>query len=110
MLSADYPFYEGMLSELIGGFLLIYVYYAYVVNNSNDMDQYPLMVGAVYLLLNMVHSQNMTVMVNPARFVAAALFNLKFNYTYIYLLSPCFGAISAAYLFEKIYLKNQKIH
>ncbi|GJM17727.1 MAG: hypothetical protein DHS20C13_30540 [Thermodesulfobacteriota bacterium] len=89
---------------------MIYVYYAYVVNNSNDMDQYPLMVGAVYLLLNMVHSQNMTVMVNPARFVAAALFNLKFNYTYIYLLSPCFGAISAAYLFEKIYLKNQKIH
>lgn len=68
------------------------------------------MVGAVYLLLNMVHGQYMTVMINPSRYVAAALFNLNFNYSYIYLFSPCFGAISAAYLFEKIYLKNQKLH
>ena len=45
---------------------------------------------------------------NPTRYISAALYNIKFDHFYVYLLSPCFGSISAAYLFEKIYLKNQK--
>ena len=43
-----------MIAELIGGFLLIYVYYAFVVDNTNNMDNYPILCGFIYILINMI--------------------------------------------------------
>lgn len=99
-----------MLAELIGGFVIVYVYYAFVIDKRTDHNQYSIMIGAVFLLLNMTFNLGMTVMVNPLRYLSGAIVNLTFENSYIFLLSSCFGAISSAYIFEKHFLKNQKIN
>ncbi len=100
---------SAVLAELLAGFLIIYSYYSSIIDKRSSNNTYPLMIGVVYLLLNICFSSGMKVLGNPWRFIASAVINYNFNYFYIYIITSAFGALWAAWLFEKYILIDQPI-
>lgn len=96
-----------MTIELIGGFFVVYIYYSTVVDKRGNADFYPLMIGLVYFFLNLIFGIEMTVMINPSKFLATSIVNLTFNDFFVYPLSSTFGGLWAAFMFERFILKNQ---
>ena len=43
-----------MIAELISEFILINVYYKFAVDNTNNMDNYPIICGFIYIDINMI--------------------------------------------------------
>lgn len=96
-----------MMIELIGGFFVVYIYYSTVVDKRGNADFYPLMLGLVLFFFNLIYGVEMTIMINPSRFLATSLVNLDFSNYFIYPLSSTFGGLWAAFMFERFILKNQ---
>lgn len=106
-INKGFPFYNSIMIELIGGFFVVYIYYSTVVDKRGSPDFYPLMMALVIFFFNLIFGIEMSIMINPSRYLASALTNLNFKNIEIYPLSCCFGALWAAFMFEKFILKNQ---
>ena len=96
-----------MMIELVGGFFVVFIYYSTVIDKRGDANFYPLMIGLAYFFLTLIFGIEMTVMINPSKFLATSIVNLDFNNLFIYPLSSTFGGLWAAFMFERFILKNQ---
>ena len=75
-VAKSFAFYNAMIIELIGGFFVVYIYYSTVVDKRGNADFYPLMIGLVLFFLNLIFGIEMTVVINPSRFLATSIVNL----------------------------------
>ena len=67
-----------MMTELMGGFFVVFIYYSTVIDKRGDSNFYPLILGLITFSLNLIFGVEMTVIVHPSRFLATSFMNLDF--------------------------------
>ena len=103
----DYQGITAVLAEFVSGFLLIYAYYASVIDKRAPKDMYALFIGGAYALCTITFGSRMTVFMNPFRYLAAAVFNNEYGYFYVYIPSVFFGAFYASWIFDRRIMVDQ---
>ena len=103
----DYQGLTAVLAEFISGFMLIYAYYASVIDKRAPKDFYALFIGGAYALCTIVFGSRMTVFMNPFRYLAGAIYNNTYRYFYVYLPCVFFGAFYASWIFDKRIMVDQ---
>ena len=106
-IEENFGVFSSMLAELIAGFLLVYTYYATVIDKRSQKDFYGLSLGVIVIGINVAFSYGMIIMFNPFRYLAGAVINWNFRFYYVYLFPSAFGALWGSWLFEKFILNNQ---
>lgn len=106
-VEANFGSISAMIAELLGGFLLVYTYYATVIDGRAKKDFYGISLGIVVLGMNSAFSYGMIIMFNPFRYLAGAIMNWDYSFYYVYLFPSAFGALWGSWLFEKYILTNQ---
>ena len=103
----DFGTVAAIVTELLGGFLLVLVYFASVIDKRGEKDLYGPALGSVFLLLNAAFGSAMNIGINPLRFLAAALMNLKLGPVHVYLAPALIGGLFAGWVYEKYLLVDQ---
>ena len=95
------------IAEFLGGFLVVFAYYASIIDKRATKDMYGIFMGGAYAIANLMYGARMTVFLNPFRYLAGAIANNIFDYYYVYMTVPFFGGFYASWLFDKRILVDQ---
>jgi glycerol uptake facilitator-like aquaporin len=67
--------FYGIMAEYLGGLMLMFVYYAYIIDKRSPKNMYGAAIGLTVGLWNMTFGNKYTVGINPFRFLAGCFLN-----------------------------------
>lgn len=99
----------GIFTEAVLTFVLVYTYFALVVDKKNDhgMGHAGLALGLVFAAAVMVGATVTGGALNPARVFGPALVSGSWNLHYVYWVGPLIGSLVAAFVYHFGYLKHR---
>ncbi len=94
--------YQAFMWEIILTFFLMFV----IISVATDSRAVGIMagaaIGATVMLGAFIGGPVTGAAMNPARYIAPAMFENNFADIWIYVIAPCLGAVIAAFIYEKI--------
>jgi glycerol uptake facilitator-like aquaporin len=67
--------FYAIMAEFLGGLMLMYVYYAYMVDKRSPKNVYGIAIGLAFGLWNITFGLKYTVGINPFRYFAGCIVN-----------------------------------
>ena len=67
--------FYAIMAEYLGGLLLLYVYYAYMVDKRSPKNVYGIAIGVTFGLWNITFGHRYSVGINPFRYFAGCIVN-----------------------------------
>ena len=67
--------FYAIMAEYLGGVMLMFVYYAYIVDKRSPKNVYAVAVGMAFGLWNITFGLRYTVGINPFRYLAGCIIN-----------------------------------
>lgn len=105
-LGAGISVAQGLMVEIILTFFLVFTIFATSVDKKNDSMHAPLAIGFVLVFDHIMGLALTGASMNPARTFGPALASGMWTNHFIYWIGPVIGALIAAFLYQKAFLKK----
>lgn len=98
---------NAMIAEIVCTFFLVAVIFGCAVDKRNS-GQAPLYIGLVIIAGILAIGPLSGAALNPARYIGPAIVGGAFGPNFwVWIVGPCVGAVSAAFLFDGVIFKNE---
>ena len=67
--------FYAIMAEFLGGFMMLFVYYAYMVDKRSPKNVYGIAIGLAFGLCIITFGRQYTVGINPFRYLAGCIVN-----------------------------------
>lgn len=81
--------FYAIMAEFLGGFMFMYVYYAFMIDKRSPKNVYAPAIGFAFGLWNITFGMRYTVGINPFRYIAGCVISRSVLYSVIYLIVSC---------------------
>lgn len=104
-INSEFNFFSCFFAEFLGTFLVMFVFCN--LHGEGKSTRFAVSTGLAYGLNIFMTGEITGAAANPFRYFGPALLSLQLWDSYIYMIAPFFGAIVAAFLYEKVF-KNKE--